>query len=174
MITILRLSHRRDRDKRVTTHVGLTARAFGANKIIISGERDENLIRSLINVSEEWGGNFEVEYQEKWMSVITNFKGIKVHLTMYGERIQDKISNIKKQKDEDILIIVGSEKVPPEVYNLVDYNIAVGNQPHSEIAALAIFLDKYLSSKGLGLKFEGAKKFIEPQERGKKIVETED
>ncbi|TLZ95287.1 MAG: tRNA (cytidine(56)-2'-O)-methyltransferase, partial [Methanobacteriota archaeon] len=30
MITVLRLGHRPARDKRVTTHVALTARAFGA------------------------------------------------------------------------------------------------------------------------------------------------
>jgi tRNA (cytidine56-2'-O)-methyltransferase len=32
-ITVLRLSHRVGRDERVTTHVGLTARAFGASGI---------------------------------------------------------------------------------------------------------------------------------------------
>ncbi|MCL2143761.1 MAG: tRNA (cytidine(56)-2'-O)-methyltransferase, partial [Methanomassiliicoccaceae archaeon] len=39
-----------------------------------------------------------------------------------------------------MLVIVGAEKVPPEVYERSDHNISVGNQPHSEIAALSIFL----------------------------------
>ena len=34
-IYVLRLDHRRRRDARITTHVCLTARAFGASKIII-------------------------------------------------------------------------------------------------------------------------------------------
>ena len=40
MITVLRLDHRLGRDTRITTHVCLTARAFGADKVILSGERD--------------------------------------------------------------------------------------------------------------------------------------
>jgi len=35
MITILRIGHRISRDKRITTHVALVARAFGAEKIYI-------------------------------------------------------------------------------------------------------------------------------------------
>ena len=33
-VSVLRLGHRRDRDKRITSHLGLTARAFGANEIL--------------------------------------------------------------------------------------------------------------------------------------------
>ena len=35
MIIVLRIGHRIGRDKRITTHVALVARAFGANEIII-------------------------------------------------------------------------------------------------------------------------------------------
>ena len=35
MINILRLGHRINRDKRITTHVALVSRAFGADKILI-------------------------------------------------------------------------------------------------------------------------------------------
>ena len=38
--------------------------------------------------------------------------------------------------------MVGAEKVPREIYELADYNVAVGSQPHSEISALAIVLDR--------------------------------
>ena len=53
------------------------------------------------------------------------------------------IEEIIKNLDEDILFIVGAEKVPPWVFELADYNIAVGNQPHSEIAALAIAMNNF-------------------------------
>ena len=42
MITVLRLGHRVSRDKRTTTHVALAARAFGADKMLVS-EKDEAL-----------------------------------------------------------------------------------------------------------------------------------
>ncbi|NIU84342.1 MAG: tRNA (cytidine(56)-2'-O)-methyltransferase, partial [Candidatus Thorarchaeota archaeon] len=41
--------------------------------------------------------------------------------------------------------------------------------PHSEIAALAIFLDRLFQRKELKRRFEGAKIKVTPQERGKKI-----
>ena len=47
MIVVLRLGHRRARDKRISTHVGLVARAFGAQKIIYSGEKDQKLLDSI-------------------------------------------------------------------------------------------------------------------------------
>ena len=37
-ISVLRLGHRIERDKRITSHLGLTARAFGADEIILSGD----------------------------------------------------------------------------------------------------------------------------------------
>ena len=40
-ISVLRLGHRRERDKRITSHLGLTARAFGANEVILAGESFE-------------------------------------------------------------------------------------------------------------------------------------
>jgi tRNA (cytidine56-2'-O)-methyltransferase len=45
----------------------------------------------------------------------------------------------------------------------------VGNQPHSECAALAIFLDRFFEGKPLANPFENAKMTIIPQKRGKKI-----
>ena len=65
-------------------------------------------------------------------------------------------------------IIIGAEKVPRDVYELADYNIAVGNQPHSEVAALAVFLDRLLDGKGLRRKLKGTMT-IEPNPRGKTV-----
>ncbi|VVB59992.1 tRNA (cytidine(56)-2'-O)-methyltransferase [uncultured archaeon] len=171
MLTILRLSHRRVRDARLTTHVCLTARALGADEVILSGERDENVLESVSDVAKRWGGKFKIRYEEKSRKIIEKFKGIKIHLTMYGMPVQDKISEIKeKSKGKDVLIIVGGEKVPGEVYQLADYNIAVTGQPHSEVAALAVFLHEFFEGKELTKKFGGAKLTVISQERGKKVI----
>lgn len=168
MISILRLGHRGFRDARISTHCGLVARAFGADCIVYSGEKDQKLLESVNKVVENWGGAFYVSYEKNWKKIIKDFKGIKVHLTVYGLPIQKEISKIRKAKD--VLVIVGGEKVPSEVYNLVDYNIAVTSQPHSEIAALAIFLDKYFKEKELVRKFKNARLRVMPQKTGKKVA----
>ena len=50
-VSVLRLGHRRDRDKRITSHLGLTARAFGANEILLSGDEDQSALElSLIHI----------------------------------------------------------------------------------------------------------------------------
>jgi tRNA (cytidine56-2'-O)-methyltransferase len=167
MITLLRLGHRRKRDARVSTHCGLASRAFGAQRMIFSGEQDEKLLESLRSATEAWGGPFSVSYEKNWKKVIRNFKGAKVHLTFYGLPLQDVIGKIRKQRD--VLLIVGSQKVPGEVYGLADYNVAVTSQPHSEVSALAIFLHEYFQGRELGKKFRGAKLRIMPSERGKDV-----
>ncbi|AEC52008.1 tRNA 2'-O-methylase [Pyrococcus sp. NA2] len=176
MIVVLRLGHRPERDKRVTTHVALTARAFGADGIIISGEEDEKVIESVEDVVRRWGGPFFIEFERNWRKVIKEFNGIKVHLTMYGLHVDDVMEELRRKLKEgkDFLIIVGAEKVPREVYDLADYNVAIGNQPHSEVAALAVFLDRLLEGEGLRKEFKGAKLKIIPQARGKKVVEVQE
>ncbi len=171
MITIFRLGHRRERDKRITTHVALVARAFGGDGMVYSGEKDENFEESVKKVVENWGGKFFVKYEKNWKKFLTDFKGIRVHLTMYGINFQEKIPEIRKylKNGEDILIIVGSEKVHGEVYALADYNLAIGNQPHSEVGALAIFLYE-LSERKIKEGFENWKIRVIPQERGKKTI----
>ena len=80
------------------------------------------------------------------------------------------IRGLKNAGIDHILIIVGSEKVPREVYDKADFNIAIGHQPHSEVAALAIFLDRYFEGTELNKKFDGKLK-IQGSSRGKKVVE---
>jgi len=173
-IYVLRLGHRRERDKRISTHVGLVARAFGCDGIIYSGEYDDKLLDSIKKITETWGGPFNAEYNENWKSVIREFKKrgyVIVHLTMYGININDAEQELKKlYEDRNLLIIVGAEKVPPIVYQEADFNIAIGNQPHSEVAALAIFLDRIFEGKELEKNFKNAKIKIIPQERGKKVI----
>jgi len=170
MITILRLGHRRIRDKRISTHIGLTARALGADKVIFSGEKDDDLLYSVKKITEDWGGPFEAEYEKNWKKVINIFPATKVHLTMYGLPIQEKITELREKTD--LLLIVGSEKVPGEVYQLADYNIAVTNQPHSEVAALAIFLDQFFQTSELLKNFKNPRIKVIPNEKGKTVENT--
>jgi tRNA (cytidine56-2'-O)-methyltransferase len=169
-IWVLRLGHRPERDKRVTTHVALTARAFGAKGIIVT-TKDERLEGGIRSVNERFGGDFEIRTGvSNWKEFIKKFEGDVVHLTMYGIHIDDALPKIKSEK---LLIVVGAEKVPAEMYELATFNVAVGNQPHSEVAALAVFLDRFLKGEGLRKDFKGRMKII-PCERGKKVVSDSD
>jgi len=171
MLTILRIGHRRIRDARLSTHVGLTARALGADAIVYSGEKDDSLLSSINKIVSRWGGQFEASYEKNWRQVIKDFPGAKVHLTMYGSSLQDKIREIRSLSS-NLLIILGSEKVPPEAYDLADYNISVTSQPHSEVAALAVFLDHYFGGCELSKTFSNPKIKVIPSEQGKKVIKT--
>ena len=168
MITVLRLGHRPARDKRVTSHVALTARAFGADAMLVS-TRDAGLERSIRAVVRRFGGSFRIETGVAWRRILKDWQGTKVHLTMYGERLQDVMPRLPR---EDLLVVVGAEKVPRDLFDLVDWNIAVGNQPHSEVAALAVFLDHILGPSGLGREFAGPIR-IRPSPRGKDVIESD-
>ena len=169
-VRVLRLGHRIERDERATMHVFLTARALSASGVIYSGQKDADLEERIRDVAKRWGGPFEVRYERSWKKVIQNWKkrGVVCHLTMYGININECLGKIPKEKP--VLVTVGSQKVHKDVFQLADYNIAIGNQPHSEIAALAIFLDRLFEAKGLKTEFEKAKMRVVPRERGKKVI----
>jgi len=172
-IVVLRLGHRKKRDVRVTTHCCLVARAFGANEIILSGEQDDTPLETVRRVTKNWGGKFKARYCSDWKKFLKKFKGVKLHLSMYGESLPKKIGEIRRAaraaKNKNVLVIIGAEKVPSEVYALSDYNVAVGSQPHSEIAALALFLHEFFGGKELNAKFAGARIKITPNARGKTV-----
>jgi tRNA (cytidine56-2'-O)-methyltransferase len=174
MITVLRLGHRVGRDPRISTHCALVARSFGAEKIIYSGEHDSDLERSVADIVENWGGPFGISYEKNWRSVIRKFDGKKIHLTMYGLPVQKKIAEIRKFKKTNMLVIIGGQKVQPEVYHLADYNIAVTSQPHSEVAALALFLHELQQGREMEKRFRNAKIAVIPQERGKKTTKKDE
>jgi len=168
---VLRIGHRHYRDHRISTHCGLVARVLGASGIIYSGEKDEALLGSIEKITARWGGPFGCRYDPAWKKFVKKWKadgGKVIHLTMYGLRVQDKIEEIKNDSS-DLLIIVGGEKVPWDAYELADWNIAVTNQPHSEIAALAIILEK-INDSALETVFDGARIRIEPCKKGKKYI----
>ncbi len=166
MIVVLRLGHRPTRDQRVTTHVALTARALGADEIWVSTE-DPGLEKTIRSVVERFGGEFRIRTGIDWRKAIKAWKGDVVHLTMYGESLSRALPTIKAS---DLMVVVGAEKVPREVYDLADRNVSVGNQPHSEVAALAIFMDRLMKSKTLERPFHG-KLTVVPNPRGKTVID---
>ena len=165
-IWIMRIGHRPERDKRVTTHVALSSRALGAKGIYVDTE-DPVLEENIRSVATRFGGDYSIQTGVTWQKATKDFKGKIVHLTMYGQRVDEALPKIPT--DEDIMVIVGAEKVPAEVYQRADFNISVGNQPHSEIAALAIFLDRFTEGKALYEDRNGRMTVI-PNERGKTVV----
>ena len=176
VIEVVRIGQRVVRDDRVTTHVALVSRAFGAEKIFMT-EVNPEIKDTLEKINKTWGGNFVVEFIDKWKPIIKkkkeeNFKI--VHLSMYGESINDVQEKISQE--ENLLVVVGAEKVPREIYDLADYNVGVGSQPHSEISALAILLDRIQKGKQFEKAFPDAKRKIIPTKMGKnvQVKETRD
>jgi tRNA (cytidine56-2'-O)-methyltransferase len=176
-IVVLRWGHRPQRDARLTTHVALVARALGASGIILSDIEDGMIQETVDKVTRRWGGKFLFEMGTPWKKAVSNWKkegGIVVHLTAYGENIETSnvLTQIKNSK-KDILVMVGSQKVPKEFFSeeVSDFNVAIGNQPHSECASLAVFLDRLSEGKVLAESFPAANVRIIPRKRGKHVVE---
>ena len=168
MITVLRIGHRPERDKRITTHVALVARAFGAQRVLVD-TRDPDLEKNFESTCQRWGGEVSIKTGVKWKEELRNFKGKIVHLTMYGDTLNKAMAQVSGK--DDIMIVVGAEKVPREVYDMATINVSIGNQPHSEVAALAIFL--YEFHDGALPAFKDGKMMIMPNPRGKTVVENE-
>jgi tRNA (cytidine56-2'-O)-methyltransferase len=87
---------------------------------------------------------------------------------MYGIPIQEIIHEIREDPNPK-LIIVGGSKVPAEIYNQAEWNMAISNQPHSEVSALAVFLHELFQGTELNQKFHNGELEIEPQVHGKKM-----
>lgn len=175
-VAVLRIGHRLVRDDRTTTHAVLVSRAMGS-KVIYMTDVDDEIKKTLDKVNKRWGGEneFRLEIIDNWKKIVKSWKendGIVVHLTMYGLLINDKIKEIK-ELNQKILVIIGAEKVPKEVYLLADYNIAIGSQPHSEIAALAIFLDRIFEGNQFNKSFLDEKMKIIPSNKGKNVIRRE-
>ena len=168
-ISVLRLGHRRERDKRITSHLGLTARAFGADEVILSGEEDPSALETWNSVTERFGGNFECRYEAKPMSWLRHFSkgGTVIHLTMYGEPWRETVDDISLHAPATV--VVGGTKVPGELFKLADHNISIGNQPHSEVAALAVFLESWIGPLDESERFVGGEIEVVPSERAKRV-----
>jgi len=164
-VSVLRLGHRPGRDPRLTTHVALTARAFGARRLYLE-PADPDLAARIADVVAAWGGPFEVVGVSNWRKVVNDFSGPVVHLTMYGLPFEEAIPKLKRARE--VLLVVGGAKVPSELYERATWNLAVGHQPHSEVAAVAVLLERLKGVPGPGA-WPGARQAIEPQARGKRV-----
>ena len=179
-VSVLRLGHRRERDKRITSHLGLTARAFGADEVILAGEEDESAIETWRSVSDRFGGEFECRYEANPMSFLRRFAkdagdgkpGQIVHLTMYGESWRESISSIERNRP--MVIVVGGTKVPGEVFRLANFNISIGNHPHSEVAALGVFLESLIGQIDESKHFQGGEIQVVPSLDRKKVMSLEE
>ena len=128
-IVVLRWGHRPQRDVRLTTHVALTARALCASGFILSDVEDTNIEQTVRKITARWGGTFQFEMGTSWKKAVRDWKakgGVVVHLTAYGENIQtsDALNRIKNL-NKDVLVLVGSQKVPGDFYSsdVSDFNV---------------------------------------------------
>jgi tRNA (cytidine56-2'-O)-methyltransferase len=165
-VSVLRVGHRPGRDPRLTTHVALAARAFGARRLYLH-PRDDALAERIARVTHRWGGDFAVVPVDDWKSLLRSFPGAVVHLTMYGLPLARSLPRLAKE--QRILLVVGGAKVPPELYQRADVNVAVGHQPHSEVAAVAVTLERLLGLPG-PTGAGAARQRIVPSARGKRVV----
>ena len=126
--------------------------------MIIFGDHDPSIVETLSGVSERFGGEFTSRFEKNPMGYLKNSEwvvpigcGTVVHLTMYGESHSETLPRIGR--DRPVAFVVGGAKVPGELFGIADYNISVGNQPHSEVAALAITLSEWFRSVALKVVF---------------------
>jgi len=173
-VVVLRLGHRPGRDERMTTHVGLTARALGADRLVLE-DAAAGRKETVTDITDRFGGPFEVEVTDRPLGRLRSWDGAIAHLTMYGQPVQNLEDEIRTaHRDEPLLVVVGAEKVPFEVYERADFNVGVTNQPHSEIAALAVFLDRLFEGRELDRTWEDAEKRVVPKAAGKRVVDLDD
>ena len=176
-IEVLRLGHRLGRDPRITTHLALVSRAMGASNFVLAGDEDEKLFSNIHSVNERFGHGLSCRYEKSPMRMLREIansdeesKPIIIHLTMYGEPFKEVVPNIPK--DKPVVVVVGGAKVPGELFKVSDFNIAVGNQPHSEVAALALFLDSWTDGEGFNREFSEPQLVISPSKSGKDVKEV--
>ena len=194
-VAVLRYGHRPGRDDRMTTHVGLTARALGADRVIFPDNAGQSA-ETVRDITDRFGGPFAVELREDQRAIVRGWDGVVVHLTMYGERVQeveaairgavglsaagadvDAGDDVDAEADptapRDLLVVVGGEKVPWALYERADFNVGVTNQPHSEVAGLAVFLDRLFEGAELDREWVDADREVVPEPTGKTVVDVD-
>ncbi|WP_128905435.1 tRNA (cytidine(56)-2'-O)-methyltransferase [Halorubrum amylolyticum] len=187
-VVVLRYGHRPGRDDRMTTHVGLTARALGADRVIFPDNAGQSA-ETVRDITDRFGGPFAVELRDDQKAIVRDFEGVVAHLTMYGERVQDAEGQIREavglddgadgtggeaSTPRDLLVVVGGEKVPWALYERADFNVGVTNQPHSEVAGLAVFLDRLFQGAELDREWENADRRVVPEATGKTVIDADE
>src|SRR5436853_7610443 len=96
-LVVLRIGHRFFRDSRVTTHVCLTARALGADGVIIADREDKTVEATIREVGKRFGGNFSVESGKPGRKSVRDWKdhgGKGVHRTGSGRKLPRVVQEI--------------------------------------------------------------------------------
>ena len=88
---------------------------------------------------------------------------------MYGEPVQE-VTNKIRESPRDKLVVVGGSRVPSKVYQEADWNVSVTNQPHSEVAALSIFLHTLFEGKEYDIDFNDSELKVIPTAHGKRVI----
>ena len=143
---------------------------MGANHFVLCGDEDQGVLETLSDVTDNFGGTFSSEHHAKPMGFLRHFAkqgGRIVHLTMYGE----PHDTVKIPTDTPIAVVVGGAKVPGEIYKLANYNVAIGHQPHSEVAALALFMSELMGGVAGPAQFPGARLEIQSHPSGKVVID---
>ena len=83
VIEVLRIGQRLVRDDRVTTHVALVARAFGATRIYMN-EINPEIKDTLEKINNTWGGDFDIEFIDNWKNVIKKRKSESAKIVQIG------------------------------------------------------------------------------------------
>ena len=173
-VVVLRYGHRPGRDDRMTTHVGLTARALGADRVVLPDNATQ-AAETVDDITDRFGGPFTIEQDDSQKATVRGWDGIVVHLTMYGLPVEETAPEIRTSLDsQPLLVVVGGEKVPFELYEAADYNVGVTNQPHSEVAGLAVFLDRLFEGRELDAEWVDADRTVIPKATGKKVVSADE
>ncbi|MFW6449277.1 MAG: tRNA (cytidine(56)-2'-O)-methyltransferase [Halobacteriota archaeon] len=173
-LTVVRLGHRPGRDERMTTHVGLTARALGADHVVLPASA-AGAVETVRDVTERFGGPFEVEAVDDPRSWLAGWTGPVIHLTMYGLPVASVLESVVEGvRGERAAVVVGGGKVGGDVFDRATWNVAVTNQPHSEVAALAVLLDRLLDGAGTPKRWRDAEARIVPSASGKRVEPTEE
>ena len=128
---------------------------------------DPAVEQSVADVRARWGGSFEVVPAPSWTAVVRAAPGPVVHLTMYGLPLARMLPRLRRATD--VLLVAGGAKVPPRLYGEATFNVSVGSQPHSEVAAVAVALRELLGLPG-PRPFPGARQRIVPAARGKTVL----
>ena len=100
VIEVVRIGQRLVRDDRVTTHVALVSRAFGAERIFMT-EINPEIKDTLGKINDTWGGNFEIEFIDSWKPIVKKKK--EEDFLAYKKLIR----NLRRGKSEKI----NSEKI---------------------------------------------------------------
>ncbi len=116
---------------------------------------------------ERWGGSFEVVGCENWKRSVRSFRG--TVRPPHDVRSAARARLAAAAPGPRILLVVGGAKVPSDLYSPRIVNVAVGNQPHSEVAALAVLLARLLGLPSNDATWPGARQRDRAARAGKKV-----